>query len=207
LLLRLVEARRKLVNKRVRLTNELTQVLKEYFPQALQWAGGLDGWMACAFLTKWPTLQKLQKSKPEVVRRFYRDHRCRSSEQIDQRIAEIRSACCLTWDRAVIESSVMMVRALVAQLRVLIEAIDHFDEEIATIYHRLPDAEIFSSFPGAGPFWDLGSRLPWEPIGLASMTPSRSRNTRDCSGDRAERQNQSGSPPLGMLQVCQTELP
>jgi len=47
LLLRLVEARRKLVNKRVRLTNELTQVLKEYFPQALQWAGDWTvGWPA-----------------------------------------------------------------------------------------------------------------------------------------------------------------
>ena len=35
LLLRLVEGRRKTVNKRVRLTNEVTQLLKEYFPLAL----------------------------------------------------------------------------------------------------------------------------------------------------------------------------
>ena len=42
----------KTVNKRVRLTNELTQLLKEYFPQALDWAGELDRMMACDFLLK-----------------------------------------------------------------------------------------------------------------------------------------------------------
>ena len=71
LLLRLVEFRRKIVGKRVRLSNELTQLLKDYFPQALDWAGELEKVMSCDFLSKWPTLEKLQKSKPETVRKFY----------------------------------------------------------------------------------------------------------------------------------------
>jgi transposase len=41
LLLRLVECRRKIVGKRVRLSNELTQLLKEYFPGALDWPENL----------------------------------------------------------------------------------------------------------------------------------------------------------------------
>jgi hypothetical protein len=57
LLLRLSEFRRKTVGKRVRLTNELTQLLKEYFPAALDCAGELDTVMACDFLLKWPTLK------------------------------------------------------------------------------------------------------------------------------------------------------
>lgn len=157
LLLRLVEARRKTVNKRVRVTNELTQLLKEYFPQALHWAGKLSSAMACDFLLQWPTLQKLQKSKPEAVRQFYRDHGCRSRERIESRIEEIRSACPLTTDKAIIESSVLMLRALVPQLRVLIEAIARFDESIEEIYRQQPDSEIFDSFPGAGAA--LGPRL------------------------------------------------
>jgi len=52
LLLRLVEFRRKMVGKRVRLTNELTQLLKEYFPAALDSIGNLDTIMACDFSSK-----------------------------------------------------------------------------------------------------------------------------------------------------------
>lgn len=157
LLLRLVECRRKTVNKRVRVTNELTQLLKEYFPQALDWAGDLDRVMACDFLLRWPTLQKLQKSKPEAVRRFYRDHGCRSRERIDGRIEQIGSARPLTADKAILESSVLMVKTIIPQLQVLIEAIARFDETIEEVYGRQPDSEIFNSFPGAGAA--LGPRL------------------------------------------------
>jgi hypothetical protein len=57
MLIRLVEFRRKMVGKRVRLTNELIQMLKEYFPVALDYAGDLDKVMACDFLLRWPTLE------------------------------------------------------------------------------------------------------------------------------------------------------
>ena len=157
LLLRLVECRRKTVNKQVRLTNELTQLLKEYFPQALEWAGCLDRVMACDFLLKWPTLQKLQKSKHETVCQFYMDHMCRRSKVIDSRIKEMQSAKPLTVDRAIIESSVLMVQTIVPQLRMLIEAIKRFDARIEEIYTKQPDSKIFSSFPGAGRV--LGPRL------------------------------------------------
>jgi transposase len=157
LLLKLVEGRRKTVNKRVRLTNELTQLLKEYFPQALDWAGDLDHVMACDFLLKWPTLQKLQKCKSATIVQFYRNHGCRGSEVIDARTQEIRKALPLTSDEAILESSVLMLRTIVPQLHVLIEAITMFDERIEEVYRRQPDSEIFSSFPGAGPA--LGPRL------------------------------------------------
>jgi transposase len=157
LLLRLVEGRRKTVNKRVRLTNELTQLLKEYFPQALDWAGELDRMMACDFLLKWPTLGKLQKSKPNAVRQFYNDHGCRSRELMDIRIEQIRSAQPLTTDKAIVESSVLMTKTIILQLRTLIEAVADFDESIKAVYQKQPDSEIFSSFPGAGAV--LGPRL------------------------------------------------
>ncbi|MBN1569152.1 MAG: IS110 family transposase [Acidobacteria bacterium] len=72
LLLRLVECRRKIVGKRIRLTNELTQLLKEYFPLALDCAGDLGTPMACDFLSKWTTLEKLQRKffRNILMRRF-----------------------------------------------------------------------------------------------------------------------------------------
>ena len=167
MLLRLVEFRRKIVGKRVRLTNELTQVLKEYFPGALDWAGELDKVMAGDFLLKWPTLEKLQKSKPEAIRRFYQEHGSRRSKVIEDRLRQIRSALPLTRDEPVIETSVLMVKSLAPQLHSVFDAIAQFDERIKQVFQKHPDAQIFSSFPGAGP--SLAPRL------LAAMGSDRSR--------------------------------
>jgi transposase len=166
-LIRLVEFRRKVVGKRVRLTNELTQLLKEYFPGALDWAGKIDRAMACDFLSKWPTLEKLQKSKPEVIRRFYQEHGVRFCNVTEDRLKQIRSAVPLTRDEPVIETSVLMVKTIVPQLHWLIDGIAQFDESIERICQKLPDWEIFSTLPGAGPA--LAPRL------LAAMGSDRNR--------------------------------
>jgi transposase len=167
LLLRLVEFRRKMVGKRTRLTNELTQLLKEYFPAALDCAGGLDTVMACDFLLKWPTLEKLQKSRAETIRKFYHVHNMRGRNAIEDRLKEIRSALPLTTDAPVIEPSVFMVKSIARQLHSVIDVVTLFDQRIAEIFQQLPDAGIFSSFPGAGPA--LAPRL------LAAMGSDRSR--------------------------------
>src|SRR5438045_9632042 len=56
----------------------------------------------------------------------------------------------LTQDEAVLESSALMVQALVAQLRSLLASIAEFDRKIAMIFRKHPDRPIFESFPGAG---------------------------------------------------------
>jgi transposase len=58
----LTEGRRHLVDQSTALTNQLTALLKGYYPQALAWVGSLDTTWACAFLQQWPTLQSLQGS-------------------------------------------------------------------------------------------------------------------------------------------------
>jgi transposase len=167
LLLRLVEFRRRIVAKRVRLSNELTQLLKEYFPGALEWVGDMHSVMACDFLSKWPTLEKLQKSKPETIRKFYLDHGSRRSQVTEERLNQIASALPQTTDYAVIETSALMVKSIVPQLHRVIEAIAHFDERIKKLFQNHPDSEIFNSFPGAGAA--LAPRL------LAVMGSDRSR--------------------------------
>jgi hypothetical protein len=70
----LTEDRRKLVEDMTARTNQLTSVLKTYYPQALEWAGRLGSEQGCAFLEKWPTLVELQRSRPFRVREFYQKH-------------------------------------------------------------------------------------------------------------------------------------
>ena len=55
-LLSLTEQRRELVGDKTRLTNRLTNTLKQYYPQALEWFEEHDTVLFCDFLTRWPTL-------------------------------------------------------------------------------------------------------------------------------------------------------
>ena len=87
----LCEQRRKLVNQRVALTNRLTSLLKQYFPQALEWVGDLASVQACDFLTQWPTLAAVQRARPKTIRQFYRAHNCRKADVIEARLAAIAS--------------------------------------------------------------------------------------------------------------------
>jgi transposase len=164
---RLVEFRREVVNHRVALTNQLIQLLKDYFPQALDWAGEIDKVMACDFLSKWPTLEKVKKAKPGTIRTFYRQHGSRSHELIEARLQAICTAQALTQDVTVIETSVSVVQSILRVLRPTMESIDRIDKEIKTRFDAHPDMAIFNGFPGAGAA--LAPRL------LAAMGSDRSR--------------------------------
>jgi transposase len=146
----LCEQRRKLVNQRVALTNRITSLLKQYFPQALEWVGNLASVQACDFLVQWPTLATVQQARPSTVRRFYQDHNCRKKAVIDARLAAIASARPLTTDAAVIEPLSLSVQTYATQLRTLIAAVDTFDARIAGVFAAHADHDIFGSFPGAG---------------------------------------------------------
>ena len=164
---RLVEFRREIVNQRTALTNQLTQVLKDYFPQALDWAGDIERVMACDFLSKWPTLEKVKKAKPDTLRTFYRQHGSRSKEVIEERLKAICTAQALTEDTIVIETSVSVAQTIIRVLRPTLESIDRLDEEVKTRFQAHPDMAIFDSFPGAGAA--LAPRI------LAAMGSDRSR--------------------------------
>jgi transposase len=193
----LVESRRKLVNDRTRLTNRLRALLKQYFPQALTWAGELNTPLAVDFLTRWPQLSQLQQAEASFLRQFYREHGCRLGEKLEERLAEISAAHPLTTDRAVIESSVSLLLALLPQLRELNCGIARLDQQIQDLYAQHPDAEIFASLPGAGQA--LAPRL------LAAFGADRERFT-----EAEEMQRYSGIAPVtkrsGKMKLVQRRL-
>ena len=148
----LVQARRKAVDRRTLLLNQLVSTLKGYYPQALELVSedlGTD--MALDFLAKWPRLTDVQASKPVTLKSFYHRHNVRRSELIQKRLDRVRSARLLTGDPAVIEVSVRIVRLLVAELRVLVEHIAAFETTIAQDFAQHPEKTFFSELPGAGP--------------------------------------------------------
>ena len=149
-LAQLVEHRRRLVGDKVRLTNRLTSALKNYFPQVLQWFPEKDTAIFCDFLSRWPTLKAAQLARRTTLEGFFRAHHVRSADVIATRIQAIKSALALTTDDGVIAPNVLLVHALVAQLRVTLQAIADFDKAIAQRAQGHPDFPLFDTLPGAG---------------------------------------------------------
>jgi transposase len=145
----MTEGRRDLVNQATAVTNQLTALLKGYYPQALRWIGALDTHWACDFLDQWPTLQALQSSSRRQILRFYEKHP-RHHLDLEQQIQQFHQTLPLTGDEAVLQYSILMVQALIPQLRALLDSIDEFDRKIAEVFRKHPDRPIFESFPGAG---------------------------------------------------------
>jgi transposase len=147
----LVEWRRKLVDSSKSYRQQLRDTLKQYFPQALEWAGELDSPMALDFLEKWPTLDALRRSRPSTVRSFYTKHGSRSAERIEKRLAEMVSATPLHSDHALIAALSTMVGTLVALIQTTEEQIHTVEKRIEQLWNTHPDRAIFDSLPGAGP--------------------------------------------------------
>jgi transposase len=146
----LVEARREAVDDKTRYVNRLTSQLKMYFPQMLDWFSTIDTVVVGEALQKWPTLDDLKRAPIRKRADFLRTHHIS-----DSRIAVLQQlighAVPAIRDRAVLESSVLIVRRIVRQLEVLREAIAEHDKKIAALAQSHPDFAIFSSLPGAGP--------------------------------------------------------
>jgi transposase len=150
-LAQLVEHRRRVVGDKVRITNRLTSTLKNYFPHVLQWFQEKDTTIFCDFLSRWPTLKAAQLARRSTLEAFFREHHVRYADVIAQRIQAIKSAIPLTTDDGVIAPNALLVQALVAQLRVTLQAIADFDTAIAQRAQSHPDFSLFQALPGAGP--------------------------------------------------------
>jgi transposase len=154
---RLVEARRDLVQDRVRVTNRLTFTLKEYFPQVVEWFRDKETDVFAAFLERWPSLQAAQRARHDTLVAFFHAHSVRRRATIDDRINAIRAERPLTSDPGTIEPALAVVATLVPQLRALSAGITRLDADIARRCDVIPDFRLFSELPGAGPVF--ASRL------------------------------------------------
>ncbi len=145
-----VEHRRRLVGDTVRCTHRLTSALKNYFPQVLQWFPEQDTAIFCDFLSRWPTLKAAQLARRSTLEGFFRAHHVRAADVIDTRLQAITSALALTTDDGVITPHVLLVQALIAPLRVTLQAIADFDTAMAQRAQDHPDFPLVDALPGAG---------------------------------------------------------
>ena len=149
-LARLVEVRRHLVDRRTQLLNQLTSLLKDYYPQALELVGGLNSDLAVDFLDRWPDLVTLKAARPSTIKHFYYAHHIRRPEILEARIKRIKEAVVLLQDYELVQVSVLHLRLLVDQLRAFRKHLPVVEEEIKTVFAAHPEAYLFRDLPGAG---------------------------------------------------------
>jgi transposase len=147
-----VESRRMLVGEKVRLTNRITASLKSYFPQVLDWFEDKDTLVFCSFMEQFPSVIDAQAATPQQLTQFFRSHQAGRKSAINRRIQQIQEAGPpLTCDDAIVVPAQALTCALIALLKVVLAQLSDFNAKIAALFETLPDAELFSSLPGAGP--------------------------------------------------------
>jgi transposase len=156
-LLGLTEKRPQLVDDRTAAVNQAHAELKGFYPLARDLLGDLTTTLAADFLLKWPDLAALKKAGAAKMRQFFYAHNTRSEDALRERERALENARPLTEDPAIILPARLLVGALAAVIKNLNRAIAKMDQAIARLMDEHADAEIFRSFPAAGPV--LGPRL------------------------------------------------
>jgi transposase len=147
----LVETRRHLVDQRTQVLNQLTSLLRSYYPQALQLLGDLDTDLAVDFLSRWPELIALKAAKPGVIKRFFYAHNLRRPELLQERLRLIGQARALTTEESRVHVAVLHLRCLLDQLRALRKHVALLESEIKNLFVQHSEAYLFRDLPGAGP--------------------------------------------------------
>lgn len=139
------------MDARTVLCNQLTSLLKSYYPQALTLAGAdLTREMAHAYLRRFPTLAAAQKAGPAKLRAFYLGHNSRSEERISERLSLLANARALTQDPAILAPARLALNRLLDLLEVEARHLASYDKQIAASFAAHPKAQLFNSLPGAG---------------------------------------------------------
>ena len=151
LLAHLSQQRRKMVDGHTKLRQQLTVLLKSYFPVILELFGSDHQLpVLLSMLGRWPDPRQLRRADRRLIRRVLSDHRIRNEKQQNEIIDRIRSAQLLTRDDALIIPAAMAVKLLANQIQQSRKTIKEFDAKIAETMKRHPNAHLFTNLRGAG---------------------------------------------------------
>jgi len=154
----LCQLRRKSVDQRTQISNQLRAALKGYYPQALELVGEtLHSPLALDFLRRWPDLIELKAARPSTLKVFYHRHNLRRPEAVAGRLQRIKAAVALTTDETIVALGRREVARLIELVAVLQKHIHQDEELIREALAGHPEAELFRDLPGAGPM--LAPRL------------------------------------------------
>ena len=159
-LMLLLEDRDRLVNQKVRLSNQLTHALKDYFPQALDAFGSIDSKWVLKFLQRVDTFQEVKALSPRQIEKLLKDCCCyqeKSKSKFTRAIEKHRKQKASHVPLEIVRAKTTLKNALVSHLTLTIQHIEQYDELIKELMSHIPNGDIFTSLPGAD--YLLGAKL------------------------------------------------
>jgi transposase len=152
----LLEDRDKLIQQKVKFSNQLTSTLKEYFPQALDAFGSIDSKCAIQFLERVDTFAQMKAFSTKELEQLIKEcgiYRKDSKERFHKAMGKPVSHV----SQAVVNAKVRLKNTLVTHLHLLIQQIQEYETQIKSLMDDIPDGHIFRSLPGAD--YILGAKL------------------------------------------------
>jgi len=152
LLDKLVIHRRRLVDRRTALTNQLRSTLKAYFPQALQLLpDDLSRPFVALFLERFPSLLDLKKARSSTIRKVFTKGGYRSAEKIEAKIQLIQQARLLHKDHALTAAAELQVKHAIMEIKLLKRQISETETQVNQLFKNHENASFYRNLPGAGP--------------------------------------------------------
>jgi len=153
----LTHAEAALTAEQARLVNQLTAVLKSYYPVVLQLFDDLSRPAALAFLAQWADPHDSRALSVSQLTRWLRQQHYPHAEAVAARMHARLQAPALAATPGKARAQIRWARALVAQLQALEAHRRAIREQIAELFTAHADHDLWASVPGAGPL--LGARL------------------------------------------------
>lgn len=152
----LLEDRDRLVKEKVRISNQLTNTLKDYFPQALDAFGSITSKSALEFLRRFDTFQQAKSLSSEDIEQFLDECHCYHRKARD-RFRNAMKGNPSQIPQEIIRTKMRLKKILVGHLALLIQEIQDYEEQIQQVMGEIPHGDIFRSLPGAD--YVLGAKL------------------------------------------------
>ncbi len=152
LLNRLCEARRKWVDQRTSLAQQLLDQVKCYFPALLSLSSEKlhECRLLLEILLKWADPREFNRAHPKTLAKLFSQHGYRNPEQQKQLIDAIKLAKLHTQDMTLLRVASLSAAALARQILNCQDIVGKLDQEIKEAMKKHPDAALFSGLRGAG---------------------------------------------------------
>lgn len=136
-----------LIQTQTRLVNQLTACLKEYYPVVLKLFGKLHQPSTLVFLQAYPTPAAAKAASLEEITALLKTCKYPGARQAAEHIFSELHRPQLEANEVIVRAKSRLMLSLVRQVLPLLEDIKSYDKEIAALFLKHPDHELWRSLP------------------------------------------------------------
>ena len=145
----LVHGRDELVIERVRLANQLRELLQSYWPGAAGLFSDVDSQISLAFIQRYPTPQSASRLGAKGLAGFCKKHHYSGRRPPAELLARLRQAVVVPMGRLESDAKAEVALRLVCTLTTLVQQLSLATRRVEQFFVTCDDAPIIRSFPSA----------------------------------------------------------